>query len=204
MAEIVYLLTNPTMPGLVKIGFANNLEERMRSLSGGTGVPLPFECFYACEVENKKEVESALHEAFGDHRINPKREFFRINPSRIQAILKLLAKKDVTPTTEITDTPEELEALHKEQKRAERFNFKMVGLSPGVTLKFIQDESVTATIVDERNVEFEGKITSTSNAAVIVLQRKGQKLTQAQGPAYWTYDGKTLVELRQELEEGVE
>ena len=76
MPEIVYLLTNPTMPDLVKIGRTNDLETRLRSLSTHSGVPVPFECFYACEVRDSVEVERALHEAFGDHRINPKREFF--------------------------------------------------------------------------------------------------------------------------------
>ena len=50
MNEIVYLLTNPSIPDLLKIGRTKNLEERMRSLSSHSGVPAPFECFYACKV----------------------------------------------------------------------------------------------------------------------------------------------------------
>ena len=98
MTEIVYLLTNPTMPNLVKIGRTGNLEERIKSLSTHSGVPVPFECFYACEVADGIKVERALHEAFGDHRINSKREFFRLNPDRAQVILELLSLKNLTPT----------------------------------------------------------------------------------------------------------
>lgn len=49
---IVYVLTNPAMPGLVKIGMTtrDNLDARMRELYG-TGVPVPFECKYACKVK---------------------------------------------------------------------------------------------------------------------------------------------------------
>ena len=42
---IVYLLTNPYMPGLVKIGMTKqeDLEKRMKELYT-TGVPVAFEC----------------------------------------------------------------------------------------------------------------------------------------------------------------
>lgn len=62
-------------------------------------MPLPFEVYFACEVENMREVEKSLHDAFLDHRINPKKEFFRLNPERVISILKLLQKKDVTSVT---------------------------------------------------------------------------------------------------------
>jgi hypothetical protein len=48
-----------------------------------TGVPLPFELFYACEVKDARLVEGRLHDAFGDHRVSKSREFFRIAPERI-------------------------------------------------------------------------------------------------------------------------
>ena len=57
MAEIVYVLKNEAMPGLVKIGCTQgDLATRGRSLFQ-TGVPLPFEVFYACEEEDGKFVE---------------------------------------------------------------------------------------------------------------------------------------------------
>ena len=42
---IVYLLTNPVMPGLVKIGMTTqeDIDKRMKELYT-TGVPVPFEC----------------------------------------------------------------------------------------------------------------------------------------------------------------
>lgn len=51
---IVYLLTNPCMPGLVKIGMTTqeDIDKRMRELYT-TGVPVPFECQFACKVNNK-------------------------------------------------------------------------------------------------------------------------------------------------------
>lgn len=76
---IVYVLTNPAMPGLVKIGMTtrDNLDTRMRELYG-TGVPVPFECAYACKVKTSdcSKIEKALHIAFAPNRINANREFF--------------------------------------------------------------------------------------------------------------------------------
>lgn len=49
---IVYLLTNPVMPGLVKIGMTTqeDIDKRMKELYT-TGVPVPFECKFACKVK---------------------------------------------------------------------------------------------------------------------------------------------------------
>jgi hypothetical protein len=200
MSEVVYLLTNPTIPDLVKIGRTTDLEQRMRQLSTHSGVAVPFECFYACTVNDGVAVEKALHEAFGDHRINPKREFFRISPSRIQAILRLFEVNDETPTTEIVEDQQELEALHREQARQGRFRFDLVAIPPGSTLVFLKDESIVARVVDNQKIEFEGEITSTSNAARKVLHRMGYNWKQVRGPSYWTYEGETLEERRSRLE----
>lgn len=76
MAGIVYLLTNPAMPGLVKIGKTtrDDLKVRMSELYS-TGVPVPFECVKAVKVKDEAAVESALHTAFGPSRVNSQRIF---------------------------------------------------------------------------------------------------------------------------------
>lgn len=78
---IVYLLTNPVMPGLVKIGMTTreDMDSRMRELYS-TGVPIPFECPFACRVKKSDcaKIEKALHTVFSPHRVNANREFFRI------------------------------------------------------------------------------------------------------------------------------
>ena len=95
--QIVYVLTNPAMPGLVKIGKTSQLETegRMRQLYG-TGVPVPFDCAFACQVKDAHEVERALHFAFGNTRVNPNREFFKIEAERVISVLRLLKVDEVT------------------------------------------------------------------------------------------------------------
>ena len=123
MNEIVYILTNPVFPDLVKIGRTTNLEERVRSLSSQTGVPVPFEVYYSCTVDDSKKVEKHLHDGFGDHRVNPKREFFRINPERVLSILKLVEIQNVTPNSDFVEDQDEQQSLNKERRRRSNFTF---------------------------------------------------------------------------------
>ena len=64
---IVYVLTNPCMPGIVKIGMTErkNIEARLKELYT-TGVPLPFECKFSFNVKKNEcaKIEKALHTAF--------------------------------------------------------------------------------------------------------------------------------------------
>ena len=100
MPNIVYVLTNPAMPGLVKIGMTDgsDVQTRMNSLYS-TGVPFPFECAIAWEIEGRDagEIETALHTAFGPNRVNSSREFFEMDPEQVQVLLRVMPGRDVTP-----------------------------------------------------------------------------------------------------------
>jgi hypothetical protein len=74
----IYILSNPCMPGLVKIGMTeNDVFQRAAELSSSTGVPEPYavEAYTACADPRKSE--SALHALFEKKR-KPNREFFEI------------------------------------------------------------------------------------------------------------------------------
>ena len=100
MPNIVYVLTNPAMPGIVKIGMTerDDVQRRMSELYS-TGVPLPFECVIARQLDDvdAARVENALHTAFDPSRINPSREFFEIEPEQVEALLQVMPGRDVTP-----------------------------------------------------------------------------------------------------------
>lgn len=53
---IIYVLTNPSIPNLVKIGMTtrSEIEIRMSELYT-TGFPVPFHCSYAGRVDNVKK-----------------------------------------------------------------------------------------------------------------------------------------------------
>lgn len=199
---IVYVLTNPTMPGLVKIGMTsrNNIDERMKELYG-TGVPVPFECKYACKVKSSdcEKIEKALHTAFAPDRINANREFFKIKPEQAMAILELFNREDVTQ--EITDeidndlTTEDKSASEKiNSSRRPPLNYFEMGMKKDDLLVFIKDNNIIASIADEKKVMYEGEIYS-----LTALTKKILNIEHAIQPTgYWMFNGKNLRDIYDE------
>lgn len=75
----VYVLTNPRMTGLVKIGFTlGTVEGRARELDA-TGTPEPFEIAYQIEVRGPDSLERRVHEKLIHKRVRNSREFFEVD-----------------------------------------------------------------------------------------------------------------------------
>ncbi|MDO5653697.1 MAG: GIY-YIG nuclease family protein [Brachymonas sp.] len=208
--QIVYVLTNPAMPGLVKIGSTTQeeVDVRMKQLFS-SGVPVPFDCVFACRVLDAMKVEKALHHAFGQMRINPTREFFRIEPERVISILKLLHTEvvdDVTAqverTIEAEATQADLQAAeHLKQARRPRMDYVQIGVPIGSVLVY-EDGSAQATVQSTRTVLFDGKECSLTAAT-----RKVRQLPEdypLQPSPYWTYNGQTLKEIYEAFYAGQE
>ncbi len=201
MAEVIYILTNAAMPGLVKIGrTTGDVVERIKQLDT-TATPLPFECFYAAVVNDASVAERAMHKAFDDHRVRPSREFFRLSPDKPKAIFELLCIKNVTPGAELLTEPGDKEALGQAKKRRAVFSFSSVGIKPGAVLQSVFDDTVTCVVKGDRWVEFRGQEHSLSSSALDVAHEKGFGWSAIAGPDYWKYEGKTLSELRDEKAE---
>jgi len=166
-----------------------------------TSLPLPFECYYAARVSDSARVERALHVGLGDHRVRNSREFFRIDPYRAKAILEVLAIEEVTPGASVFSEPDDQEALARAVAARPNFRFSMVNIPVGAVLSFAKDESITATVIDDRKINFRGVETSLSRAALEVVHSLGYTWTQIAGPQWWIYEGMTLSELRNQVEQ---
>ena len=201
MSDFVYILTNPTMPDLVKIGTTTNLEDRLRTLSSHSGIPIPFECYYCCEVENGSDAEKRLHFGLGDHRLNPKREFFRINPERVKILLEGWALKDVTPENDFVDSQEEQDSLNRERSRRPAFTFSMVNIPIGSELTFFNDETKTSLVTGDREIEYEGNKSSLNKITLEILEKDFNKNWKScRGPDHWVFENETLTERRIRIE----
>ena len=199
---IVYLLTNPCMPGLVKIGMTTRdyIEARMKELYT-TGVPVPFECYFACVVNQKDcvAIEKALHKAFAPQRVNDNREFFKIHPEQAKAILDLFHHKDITD--EVTDeiqndlTDDDKAASNKVQKKRPPLNFDEMGMHKGDILVWKDDPSITVTIISDKKISYKGEEVSIS---ALSAQLKGYKVKHIQPTPHWLYKDKLLSEIYDE------
>lgn len=198
---IVYVLTNPAMPGLVKIGRTSrkDLDSRLKELYT-TGVPVPFDCAYACLVkpQDSKKIEAALHKAFDDKRINPNREFFTIKPNQVIAILELFNKGDITE-----EVNEEIEndldnsdkiAKYNVRKRRPSLNYFEMGLHKGDILNFIENSEITVTIESAKEVIFNG----VKQSLTAVTKKLLNKTTDLQPTPKWLYEGRLLSEIYNE------
>ncbi|MGY0217636.1 GIY-YIG nuclease family protein [Endozoicomonadaceae bacterium StTr2] len=193
-SQIVYILSNPAMPGIVKIGKTtqSDVKTRMNQLYT-TGVPVPFECIYATQVGDCSKVESALHLAFGPCRVNPNREFFKIDAEQAIAILKLLGNKDVTPelNQELNNNISQAERdSGKKLNKRPNLNFLEMNIPDGSELIY-KDGSVSVKVSGDKKVLFNGQLMSLTAATREVLGID----YSVQPTPHWTFKGKLLREI---------
>jgi hypothetical protein len=201
--EIVYVLTNPAMPGLVKIGYSSQEEASSRIAQlYTTGVPVPFTIEFACRVENAKDVEKALHIAFSPDRINPKREFFRIEPEQAIAILRLLHTEETTQdVAKLSDEVDQqsLDAAKQMQARRPNFNFEEMGIPIGSELISVKT-SDPAIVIGSRKVRFKDEEMSLTAATRVALNLEYSVAPGRQ----WTFKGKLLNDIYEETYSNLE
>lgn len=85
----LYVISSPSLPGMVKIGCTKRLNPtiRVRELSSSS---LPYSFKTHCFVFNDNcfELETQMHHYFDDKRVAPDREFFYITPQQAIDVLK--------------------------------------------------------------------------------------------------------------------
>lgn len=200
MPQIVYVLTNEYMPDIIKIGqTTDSVEARLKQLNSCSGVPFPFECFFAAEVDSCSDTERKLHQLFSKFRINPRREFFRVDPERVAVAISIGKFEDVTPGVVIADSDDK-EALQKAKARRSRIKLSALGITPGQVLTFSRDKSISAEVTSDNRVIYKDQVTSLSASALDALHGLGYKTPSASGSEYWLYEGEPLDERRRRVE----
>ena len=212
----VYILTNESFrEDWVKIGRSSRpVDVRSKELDN-TAVPLPFKIYATIQTTKYTNVERIVHKQIDrltDLRIRQNREFFNVEPSQALDILLDLATAidDAIVMQYVDDKPVQLyPSINNEKPQAVKiekhvqrkpFEFAMVGLKDGDMITFAP-LNIQVKVNGKNKVEFEGRLWSLSAFTGTYLPAEKQNNSGAyQGPKYFTYKGKTLWDLRLEME----
>lgn len=92
----IYILTNPSIQDMVKIGFTNrSVNIRAKELSSATGVPTPFKIYSSFKVPKGMSniIERQIHKELSKYRVNQNREFFKLPPEQAKKKVVMHFKK---------------------------------------------------------------------------------------------------------------
>ena len=210
---VIYILTNPSFKDYVKIGYAHDIEKRLRQLNRSETIPFAFRVYAIYEVKSEL-TDMELHKLIDN--LNPDlrtietfdgkkrvKEFYAMSAEDAYSILESIAK--ISGTTECLKrlTPEGHEVIDEQiakavqdEARRGKFHFSDVGIKPGEEVVFIEDKSIRPVVVDDRHIEYNGQVASLSALAQKI---KGTPYP-LQGTVYFTYNGVKLDDLRRKFE----
>lgn len=211
---VIYILTNPSFPEYVKIGYADDVQKRLKQLNKSECVPFAFRIYAVYEVDSRlsdKKVHAiidklnpnlrSIEEFEGKPRV---REFYAMEAEDAYLILEAIAeingRADKLKKMELTENEEKAEEIANEietetQEKAENFSFTKCEIPVGAILQYINDPSITCTVVNERKVEYDNKEMYLTGLAKILLGKR----VGICGPRYFTYKGERVDEVRHRL-----
>lgn len=217
MAEkngVIYILTNPSFPEYVKIGYADDIDKRLKQLNRSECIPFAFRVYATYEVSSRLsdlKIHSIIDklnpnlrsvESFnGKQRI---REFYAMTPEDAYSILEAIAeihgcgdKLKIIALSEEDKTAERTaqEIDTESTERASNFSFSKCQIPVGDKIEYYDNPEITATVVDDRNVKYNGEIMSLTALAKFL---SGKKYSIA-GPKFFKYKGEWLNDIRHRL-----
>lgn len=208
---VIYILTNPSFPDYVKIGYADDIDKRLKQLNRSECIPFAFRVYATYEV-NSRLSDLKLHAIID--KLNPDlrsvdefngqkrvREFYAMKPEEAYAILEAMAEihdcKENLKLVVPSDVEAQEEQLAQEidtesHEKAENFSFTKCQIPVGEEIEYYDDPSITCTVVGDRKVEYQGKEMSLTATAKLI---SGKKYSIA-GPRFFKYKGEWLNDIR--------
>ena len=215
---VIYILTNPSFPEYVKIGYADDIDKRLQQLNRSECIPFAFRVYATYEV-NSRLSDLKIHSIID--KLNPNlrsienfngkqrvREFYAMSPEDAYSILEAIAeihgradklKRIAMDETQkkAEETAQEIEEEHKE--RLSPFTFSKCNIPAGAFVSWYDDPDMQFKVLDEKTVEYKGKPFSLSALAALILGKDSS--AGIAGPRYFKYKGEWLNDIRHRLEE---
>ena len=191
----IYIMTNPALKNMVKIGYSTDVEKRRQDLSHSTSIPDDYQIYATYETEGKLE-DKKLHHLIDklnpDIRYNPKKEFYIMSPEDAYDLLEAI--EYISGTTGKLKKYKSNTTVQMAKKPP--INFIKCGIPIGAELIFVEDTNIKVTVCAERKVEYKGEQFSLST---LVQELKHLK-AKPQGTAFFTYNGRPLIDIANETQ----
>lgn len=188
----IYILTNKSFKdNCIKIGYSVDVERRVKDLSG-SGLPYDYEIYCTYEIPASPKADKSLHRLIQmlnpNLRITPNREFFDMAP---EVAYKMFEEMAVMHGREDKLKLYKNDEIDKEEshKRGEPFSFTKCQIPIGSMIIYIYDETITAKVVDDRKIEYQGEI-----MYMTTLAKKLTNKSVIRGPECFKYNGILLPE----------
>lgn len=214
----IYVLVNPAFPDLVKIGYADDVAKRVKSLSHNSAIPDPFHCYATYSVKKRLE-DLKLHNLIDmldpDLRHTDSREFYEMSKEDAFRILSAIAQingnEDRLQINPLNDSYFDNDVAlaidshmggEKKQKKA-RLTFEEIGIPVGSRLVFTERREISVKTVDEKStVEMSDGKHCALSAAVRIIKNSlgtGNASGSYQGAKFFLYEGELLSDRRARL-----
>lgn len=209
----IYVLTNPSFPEYVKIGYADNVDERVAQLNRTECTPFAFKKYAVLHVASRladknvhKLIDKFKPELRAKENVNGKmriREFFAMSAKEAVEILdtigSIYGETPIIFEQTIEEKKEEqiAEETAIDSERKSPFSFYRCGIKNGEQIVYVHDTNIICTVASDREILFNGKKTSLSALAKKLLNRNAS----VQGTLHFTYNGEILSALRKRLED---
>lgn len=206
---VIYILTNPSFQEYVKIGYADDIDKRLKQLNRSECVPFAFRIYATYEVSSRLS-DIKIHEIID--KLNPNlrsienfegkkrvREFYAMSPEDAFNLLKAIAEingRESCLKKHIPTLQEKKDEKIANSIRKSNIDFYELGIKAGDVFTYIHNPNIKVKVLDNRNVEYNGEKTSLSALAQKLLGRK----SPVQGTLHFSYNGEILSDMRNRIE----
>lgn len=190
----IYIMTNPALHDMVKIGYSTDVEKRRKDLST-TALPYDYEIYATYETSGKledKKLHNLIDKLNPELRVSVNREFYIMSPEDAYELLEAIAYINGSLDKLVKYKEDNVISATKRPP----INFTKCGIPIGAELVYMEDPTIKVTVVSDRKVLYNNIETSLSS---IVQEIKGMK-HKPQGTVYFTYNGKSLIEIANETQ----
>lgn len=196
----IYIMTNPALKDMVKIGYAKDVEQRRQQLST-TALPYDYEVYATYETPGALE-DKKLHKMIDtlnpDLRVSKNREFYIMTPEQAYELLEAIAAISGSQEKLMKVVPDNSSVASNETKtKNPPIDFFKCGIPDGAELVYIYDSNIRVTVCGNRKVLYNNELTSLT--AVVKMIKNSQSVHIA-GTSYFTYNGKLITDIARETQ----